>query len=209
MKYLGLAMLVIAWCALHSAMISGTATDYLHKRLGAGFRYYRIFYNLVSALALIPVVMFASSARSEPLFRWDGYLRILQFLLLGAAAWLFFLGARRYDAGQLLGLKQLRTGASHKGITATGELDTSGILGIIRHPWYLATFLLIWARQLDLSAILVNGLLSFYLIIGTYLEEQKLVREFGEKYRAYQKMVPMLIPYKWLRAKITKGRGRG
>jgi protein-S-isoprenylcysteine O-methyltransferase Ste14 len=38
--------------------------------------------------------------------------------------------------------------------------------------------------------------LSVYIIIGTLLEEQKLIREIGEPYRAYRKKVPMLIPWK-------------
>jgi protein-S-isoprenylcysteine O-methyltransferase Ste14 len=79
-------------------------------------------------------------------------------------------------------------------------LDTSGILGITRHPWYLATILFIWARQLDVSAILVNVILTLYLVVGTYLEEKKLIGEFGEKYLTYQKKVSMLIPYKWLKS---------
>jgi methanethiol S-methyltransferase len=204
MKYVILSLLVIAWCILHSAMISVSVTEYLHKRLGPAFRFYRLFFNVVSALTLIPVVLYASLTRTEPLFRWDGYIRIIQVLLLGTAALLFFLGACRYDAGQFLGLKQIREGTSKKGITNAGELDTSGVLSIMRHPWYLATFLLIWARQLDVSAILVNVILTSYLIVGTYLEEKKLIREFGENYRAYQKRVPMLIPYKWLKSRITK-----
>lgn len=129
-------------------------------------------------------------------------MRIGQALLLGIAFVLFFLGGRHYDARQLLGIKQIREGTSNKVITDTGELDTSGVLGITRHPWYLATILLIWARPLDVSAILVNVILTSYLIVGTYLEEKKLIREFGEKYLAYQKRVSMLIPYKWLKSKI-------
>jgi protein-S-isoprenylcysteine O-methyltransferase Ste14 len=185
-------------------MISVTVTEYLRKRLGRIFRFYRFFFNVVSALTLIPVVLYASSARTEPIFRWDGYMRIIQVLLLGTAALLFFLGASRYDAAQLLGFKQIRRGTSNKGITDAGGLDTSGVLSIMRHPWYLATMLLIWARQLDISAILVNAILTSYLIVGTYLEEEKLVREFGGKYRAYQKRVSMLIPYKWLKSRIAK-----
>ena len=204
MKYVILSVLVIAWCFLHSAMISVSMTEYFHKRLGSAFRFYRLFFNMVSALTLIPVVLYAFSARTEPIFRWDGYLRIFQVLLLGTAALLFFLGASRYDAAQLLGFKQIREGTSTKGITDAGELETSGILGIIRHPWYLATILLIWARQLDISTILANTILTSYVITGAYLEEKKLVREFGEKYRAYQKRVSMLIPYKWLKSKIMK-----
>ena len=92
-------------------------------------------------------------------------------------------------------------------ITDTGELDTSGVLGMTRHPWYLATMLLIWARQMDVSAIIVNVILTAYLVIGTYLEEKKLVREFGENYRNYQQKVSMLIPYKWLKTKIINLHG--
>jgi protein-S-isoprenylcysteine O-methyltransferase Ste14 len=125
-------------------------------------------------------------------------------LLLVTAVLLFFLGGRHYDVHQVLGIKQIKEGTSNKAITDSGELDTSGILGITRHPWYLATILLIWARQLDASAIFINVIFTSYLIVGTYLEEKKLVREFGEKYLIYQKRVPMLIPYKWLKSIIIR-----
>ena len=204
MKYMTLTVIVIAWCVLHSGMISVSVTEYLHKRLGPAFRFYRLFFNVVSALTLVPVVLYASSLRTGPIFRWDGYMRIVQVLLLGTAALLFFLGALRYDAGQLLGFKQIRERTANREITGAGELDTSGVLSIVRHPWYLATILHIWARQLDISAILVNAILTFYLIAGTYLEENKLIGEFGEEYRAYQRRVSMLIPFKWMKSKLNK-----
>jgi len=50
----------------------------------------------------------------------------------------------------------------------------------------------------------MNLILTSYLIVGTYLEEKKLVREFGENYRNYQKKVSMLIPYTWLKKLIIK-----
>ncbi len=203
MKYMTLAVIVIAWCVLHSGMISVSVTEYLHKRVGPAFRFYRLFFNVVSALTLVPVVLYASSLRTGPIFRWDGYMRLIQVLLLGTAALLFFLGSLRYDAGRLLGFKQIPERTSNKEITGAGELDTSGVLSIVRHPWYLATILLIWARQLDISAILVNAILTFYLIAGTYLEENKLIREFGEEYRAYQRRVSMLIPFKWMKSKLN------
>ncbi|MHC4664650.1 MAG: methyltransferase family protein [Planctomycetota bacterium] len=132
-------------------------------------------------------------------------MRIGQVLLLGIAALLLFFGGYHYDARQFLGIRQIKERTSNKVITNTGELDTSGILSISRHPWYLATILLIWARPLDVSAILTNVILTSYVIVGTYLEEKKLAMEFGEKYLAYQKRVSMLIPYKWLKLKIIKG----
>jgi protein-S-isoprenylcysteine O-methyltransferase Ste14 len=122
---------------------------------------------------------------------------------------LFFLGARHYDARQLLGIKQIQEGTLNKAITNSGELDTSGVLGMIRHPWYAAGMLLVWAGQLDISAIMVNAILTTYLFIGTLLEEKKLVREFGAVYRAYQARVSMYIPFKWLKLKIKNSRRAG
>jgi len=55
-----------------------------------------------------------------------------------------------------------------------------------------------------LFAFLNNIVISAYFVIGAYLEERKLVREFGEVYREYQKNVSMLFPYKWLKAKIAE-----
>jgi protein-S-isoprenylcysteine O-methyltransferase Ste14 len=39
-------------------------------------------------------------------------------------------------------------------------------------------------------------------VIGTLLEERKLVLEFGDKYKEYQRQVSMFIPLKWLREKL-------
>ena len=131
-------------------------------------------------------------------------MRIGQVLILGLAVWFFSLGGRHYDIRQFLGIKQIREGTTDTAITDTGELETSGVLGMTRHPWYLATLLLIWGRQMDVAAMMVNVILTAYLIVGTYLEEQKLVREFGEKYRNYQKKVSMLLPYQWLKERIAR-----
>jgi len=201
-KYLTLSLLVITWCVLHSTMISVSVTEYLKKRLGFKFRFYRLFFNFVAILTLIPVALFANSIQTQAIFHWNGYLRIGQVLLLATAVLLFFLGGRHYSVRQILGIKQIKEETANKAITDTGELKTSGVLEITRHPWYLATILIIWARQIDVSVIIVNVILTFYLIVGTYLEEKKLVREFGEKYAAYQDRVSMLVPYKWLKSKI-------
>jgi protein-S-isoprenylcysteine O-methyltransferase Ste14 len=178
-------------------------TEYFKKRLGSEFRFYRLFFNLISFLTLIPVALFAYSIRAETIFHWDGYMRIGQMLLLIVAVLLIFFGGRHYNVRQVLGIKQIKEGTLNKAISDTGELDTSGVLGITRHPWYLATILLIWARQMDASVLFVNVILTSYLIVGTVLEEKKLIREFGEKYEAYQNRVSMLIPFKWLKSKTV------
>ena len=127
---------------------------YFKKLLESKYRFYRLFFNLIAILTLIPVALFTYSIRTEAIFQWNGYLRIGQVILLGLAVLLFIRGGRHYGIRQVLGIKQIREGTSDMAITDTGELDTSGVLGMTRHPWYLATGLLIWARQMDVSAII-------------------------------------------------------
>jgi len=129
---------------------------------------------------------------------------VFQVLLLTIAVLLFFAGARHYDMLQFLGLRQIRTGTSHSALTETGTLNTTGVLGITRHPWYLATIMLIWARGLDVSTLITNIILTLYLIVGTALEERKLLIEYGEDYRRYQQKVSMLIPFKYLKSRIQR-----
>ena len=202
-RYIALAFLAIAWCVLHSTMISASVLEYFKKYLADGFSYYRIFFNFIAIATLIPVALFAYSIPTIAIFHWNGYMRVIQVLLLGISVLLFFLGGRHYDIGQVSGIKQIKEGTSNKAITDTGELDTSGVLSITRHPWYLASILLIWARQLDVTAITLNVIFTSYLIVGTCLEEKKLISEFGEKYAAYQNRVSMLIPFKWVWSKIV------
>jgi len=63
---------------------------------------------------------------------------------------------------------------------------------------------LIWATNLDATAVIVNIILSVYVIVGTLLEERKLIREFGDEYREYQKKVSMLFPVKWIKARLSR-----
>ena len=202
MSYFVLAVSWIIWCGVHSGMISATVTDYLKSRFGSRFRFYRLVYNLVAIATIIPVILYGQSLQGNAIFRWEGLMILVQVPWLIIAVLLFLAGARRYDMLQFVGLRQIRTETSHSVLTETGKLDTRGILGITRHPWYLATIMLIWARTLDISALITNIILTIYLIVGTVLEEGKLLREYGEDYREYQEKVSMLFPFKYVKSRI-------
>jgi protein-S-isoprenylcysteine O-methyltransferase Ste14 len=110
-------------------------------------------------------------------------------------------GARHYSMSQFLGLRQIQTRLSANSLSESGDLDAGGVLGLVRHPWYVAVFILLWTSNLNVGAVTINIVLSAYLVIGTLLEERKLVLEFGEKYREYQRNVSMFIPLKFLKRK--------
>jgi len=201
MNYALLALVWLVWCFCHSALISRRVTGYVKQRLGDRFRYYRLAYNGFSLVTLIPVVLYGYSVQGEPLFSWEGYWRVVQALLLAVSLFLFLAGSRHYDGLSFLGLRQLRDRSTCVGLTETCSLNTRGILGVIRHPWYAGGMVIIWARDLDVSAIVTNLILTAYFIVGTLLEERKLSIEFPEAYKEYQQKVSMFLPYQWLKSK--------
>ncbi len=201
--YLLLSLLWIAYCAVHSTLISVTVTDFLKRTLGDRYRFYRLLFNTFSVITLIPLLRYTDSARwqTESLFSWEDHLRIIQYFLIAVAVILVLAGARRYSMLQFLGIQQILQ-RSRGAMTASGEVDSRGVLSVVRHPWYLAVFILLWAKDLNLAGITVNLVLSGYLVIGTFLEERKLVLEFGDKYKDYQRRVSMFIPLKWLKSRL-------
>ncbi len=189
----------ILWCFLHSFLIATPVTDYLKKRWGRAFRYYRLFYNIVALITFAPLALYSIAIETVPLFRWEGALAILRFGLLAAAAGLFIAGARRYRLSKVVGIYQIRTGNTSHLFSEGDVLSTTGIHGLIRHPWYVAALLLVWARDIGLVGLSTNIVFSLYLIIGAFLEEAKLLKEFGTTYREYQTRVSMMFPWKWLK----------
>ena len=203
-QHLLAVLLWILWCSLHSALIAASVTGYMKKKLGDAYRFYRLLYNIVALITFIPLVLYSISLEKAPIFRWEGPLVIIRYMLSAASICLFVAGGRHYSLSKLLGIDQIRTRTAKHVLSEHDVFAASGILSAIRHPWYAGGILIIWARDISLFAFLNNIVISAYFVIGAYLEERKLVREFGEVYREYQKNVSMLFPYKWLKAKIAE-----
>jgi hypothetical protein len=88
-----------------------------------------------------------------------------RYLLLACGILLVVAGGRHYSLGQFVGISQLR-GASSGGLATGGGIDSSGVLGLVRHPWYTAVVLLLWAGDLDVAALVGNGVLTVYIVVG-------------------------------------------
>jgi methanethiol S-methyltransferase len=63
---------------------------------------------------------------------------------------------------------------------------------------------LTWARDLTAADVVVNCVVTLYMLVGSRLEERKLVREYGLDYTAYQQRVSRWIPWKWLRGRARR-----
>jgi methanethiol S-methyltransferase len=205
MEYFILAILWITFCVLHSGLISMTFTRFIQRKTDNFYRYHRLLYNIFSIVSLIPVAIYSLSLRQEPFFVWNGYLLPIKYLLIATGILFFVLGAKHYDASVFIGLTQIKEGTKHILLNKSGKLSSSGILGVVRHPFYAAIFPLLWSNNLDITTLIINIILSIYVLIGTILEERKLVLEFGVAYREYQQRVSMLFPLKWIKKKLGFG----
>jgi protein-S-isoprenylcysteine O-methyltransferase Ste14 len=205
MKYIPVIIAWSLWCGLHSGMISLTVTGYLKKKLGDKYRFYRLFYNSVALATLLAVTVYSHSVRGPVLFCWHGLMTVMQVALFSIVMALLISGALKYDMLQFFGIRQIKSGKSHATLSASGDLDTSGILGLVRHPWYLAALIFIWIsyRELDISTLIRSIILTAYVVIGAFLEERKLVIDLGDHYRDYQKKVSMFFPVKWIASKLS------
>jgi protein-S-isoprenylcysteine O-methyltransferase Ste14 len=116
-------------------------------------------------------------------------------LILGSLSmffWAFFID---YDFLSFFGIRQILDFGKTKKINPPEDLKRNGLLGVVRHPMYFALIVYLWCQTFTVTGIIVNIILTIYIIIGTILEEKKLVLEFGDTYVKYQQEVPMLIPF--------------
>ena len=190
-----LVLVWIAWCLLHSLLIHPPVENRLLIRLGRGRYAYRLLYNLIAVLTLIPVGLTYLHTTATPVLIWPVWLIPLQWACWLAAAMLLWAGTQVYDTARFLGFRQWQdrsADAPGTGLAGNSGLVTSGILGRSRHPWYLAGLLLLWSRNLTVGDLVTSVVLTAYLLVGILLEERKLVRQFGAEYRRYQQRVPML-----------------
>jgi len=155
----------------------------------------RSTYVLLSSLVLVllfrewrPLPAPVWSVRSE------GAAMALQGL--AAAGWLMVLiSTFLINHFDLFGLRQVWL--NWKGEPYShGEFRTPLLYRLVRHPIMLGFIIAFWATPLmSLGHLLFSILTTSYILIALQLEERDLVGYFGAKYTAYQKEVPMLLPF--------------
>jgi protein-S-isoprenylcysteine O-methyltransferase Ste14 len=191
---------IVAWGAFalfHSVTVSEPYERWARGFLGdLRFRaYHRLLFTAYSAAATTAVLLYVRSLPDAPLYRLDGWVRFLfhgvQILGVGLLLW------TPWDLKEFIGLRQWK---HHR----KGEEDTPGRnerlftgkgYGLVRHPLYLGCSLLlafypVQTRNSFASAVAIVA----YFYIGTFFEERRLVRQFGEAYREYQRRVPRFFP---------------
>ncbi len=185
----------LAYFVLHSVLASLTAKRWVAGRHPDWMPAYRLFFNAVAMLLVLPPLVLMLLWRGEPLWQWSGVWSWLSLLVTALAVVGFAWSLRFYDGQEFLGMRQLR--GDIRSVEDQERMHISPLHRYVRHPWYFLGLVLVWTRDMDpaflVSAIAITG----YFLLGSLLEERKLMTYHGAAYREYRKRVPGLLPLPW------------
>lgn len=182
------AGLSLAFFLQHSIMVRRSFKQRLSKIFPDA--YHGAIYSIASGVFLFAVVILWQS--TTLLWQAEGITRLFVLPVAG-----FFWAVRSLGSFDPFGIKgiyeRLRARKPQK-----GKFIVGGPYRRVRHPLYFFLLIMLWAcPDLSVDRLLFNIMWSAWIVIGAYLEERDLAREFGSAYCDYQKNVPMLIPFKW------------
>lgn len=195
MELLPLGLAWLAYAVLHSLLASFAVKGRVAARWPGFMPCYRLAYNLIAVAAALPLVWLTHAAPGDWLWRWNGVWAWLANGLALAAGAVLFLSARDYDMDEFLGLRQWRERASQT--DRPGGFSLSPFHRFVRHPWYCCGLVLVWTRDMNPALLLSALAITLYFVVGSRLEEKKLLALHGEVYRRYMARVPGLLPLPW------------
>jgi protein-S-isoprenylcysteine O-methyltransferase Ste14 len=142
------------------------------------------------------------------LFRWAGGTRVLFAPLAGIPAILPSMFAF-WIAGMALG-QVAKAGRLPQffGFRDSPKLFVfTGAFTICRHPMYSGWLVASWGLLLSkpyLLTVFYNLLLTAFVVFLALQEERRMIALFGDKYRAYCRQIPFLLPYGFLKKQIRE-----
>ena len=177
----------------HSGMIRATFRNWLSSAVPS--HYHPATYSIASGIVLTTMVLLWQTSQTV-LFRIQGPLealpRAISLLAIGGFIW----GVRALRTLDAFGRIPIVVHLRGKQLRPP-DFVLRGPYLWVRHPLYFFMLVLIWSTpNMTSDRLLFNVLWTFWIVLGSYLEEKDIVAEFGERYRDYQKTVPMLLPWR-------------
>jgi protein-S-isoprenylcysteine O-methyltransferase Ste14 len=189
-QHIVLGLLWVIYCVLHSLLASSILKVELKKWMGTHYYMYRIAYTLFAFLTLVLIIFYGVSIRTEQIFD-PGFIIKITGVIIGSAGLILMLVCIKKYFVSLSGLRSLIKEEY------SNQLLITGVHKYVRHPLYTGTFAFLWGLFLVypyLNLFVSNVVITIYTLIGIRLEEEKLIKEFGEQYRVYRQKVPRLFP---------------
>lgn len=194
-----LLAIALAWGLyglIHSWLAGLGLKRWTERRWPALMPAYRLAFNGLAAALLIPPLWLTWRYPGEALWHWPAW---IAWPAAAASVAGYLWSLRWYDGMDFLGLRQWR--ARRTGSAWHDHLVLSPMHRFVRHPWYSLGLLFLWTRDLNAGWLVAAVAITVYLVVGSRLEEAKLIEAFGDSYRRYRARVPALVPlpWRWLR----------
>ena len=202
MNLVWIALAWICYGVIHSLLASTTCKNWVAHRWPDAVPAYRLGFNIFAVIALLPVLWLMYGTTSDWLWCWTGpWAWLANGLALAALAGTAVAG-RAYDTQEFFGLRQIRQG--DHGTEDRQGFGISALHRHVRHPWYFLSLVLIWTRDMNAPFLVSALVITLYFVIGSRLEENKLVALHGDAYREYRRRVPGLLPLPWKRLSVAE-----
>lgn len=190
-----LAVLALFWLmyfAMHSALASLGIKRWVALHHPARMPTYRLGFNVLALIMMLPILWLMLRHPGPTLWAWQGPWAWLANGLAAATVLAFIKSLKHYDTQEFIGWRQWTSRTRR--VEDQEGFHLSPFHRHVRHPWYFFSLILIWTRDMNAAMLLSGVMMTIYFIIGSRLEEEKLVIYHGEVYRTYMKRVPGLIP---------------
>ena len=193
--HLIIIVIFVLYFIFHSLAASLTVKHWVAQHWTSFMPYYRLTFNLLAIVLALPLLALLVFFPGEPLWQWQGAGFYMTSGLALIALLGFFISLSHYDLSEFWGTKQWREGIET--VNDQEVFHISPLHRYVRHPWYFLLLVLIWTRDISSTQFTAYALVTLYLIIGSRLEERKLIAYHGEVYRQYQQKVAGLVPLPW------------
>jgi len=187
-----LAAYWVGYFVLHSLLASLGLKQAVARYRPGLMPAYRLSFNVIAIALAIPPLWYIHAHPGPLYWEWQG---TWWWLAQGAglSALIGFLTTLRgYDLREFVGLRQWRAADTRPEDQESFHL--SALHRFVRHPWYFLALVIVWTRDLSAGWLVTATMITLYFIVGSRLEERKLIRYHGRTYVEYRARVPGLLP---------------
>ncbi len=182
---------LVAFAAIHSLTASLPFKRLVVRSLGyRADRFYLPVYSLVAMLTILPLAYQLYKNPGQVLYKIPSPWR---WLMVGGQLIASIIAQKAFlDAPQRFKIRsQLSVPQTHE----AGSLNIRGIYRWVRDPFLFSGLVMIWLTPImTVNLFIIYLLTTIYLFLGSLHWETRLVAQFGDEYREYQKRVYRIIP---------------
>ena len=176
-----LLILASSWllfCISHS-LLAGTT---LVRLFG---RYSRLVFNCFALIMIALPLAVSASLPVNILWEEPNWLGWLRHVISVSVTLAFIYTLKFYSLPGFLGLK-----------LETWPLTFSQWHRWVRHPWYFLLLILVWMQSMTETWLVSALFITLYLVVGSRIEEKRILRFHPDSYADYCRIVPGLIPWR-------------